>query len=591
MNDFIFGTLATDELRRARSLALRAGVVHNFHRKPRDPQPNQSVQVVLTAGPSHPGERAWIYWTVDGSDPQGSDGQTVNGHSQPMQKVETCWDVELWGYCSVFSTNLPGVTAGTVVRYRLSLEVHGKGEVFADSGAVHAYYVDDDPLPDWTRDAQVYHVFVDRFNPGSDAHWQQPDSLMGFYGGRLNGITEKLDYIHNLGFNTLWLSPIFPSPSHHGYDASDLFEIEPRLGTKADFRKLLDDAHQRGMRILLDFVPNHWSNLHPTFQQAIHDPTSPYRDWYTFFNWPESYEAFFGVKELPQVNLRHPAARQHMLDAVRYWLEFGVDGYRLDYAIGPAPDFWADFRKTTRAAKADCWTFGEIVDPSDVQLSFEGQIDGSLDFILLEALRQSTAFSRWNGAQLAGFLERHEAYFPNDFSRPSFIDNHDMNRFLWAAGGDKRRLKLAAICQFTLSGPPVVYYGTEVGLSQLRDVRQDGFGKPEEARLPMIWDEAQLDQELRGFYQSLSALRNKWTCLTRGSFSLVDASEYTLIYQRQWGIDNCRIALNLSESSQSLTLEAGWRIVFTSQTGCKFQDRSGAKDLVIPPLTGVVMSK
>ncbi len=590
MNDFIFGTLATDELRRARSQFLRSGVVHHFRRVPRDPQPGQPVVLTLTAGPAHPGKCAWVYWTVDGSDPRGAGGQPQNGKAQAMQLEATFWDVELWGYIARFQAELPGFPAGTLVRYRLSLEVYGQGEVFADGGAFHAFYVDDDPLPEWTRDAQVYHIFVDRFNPGAGFDWKNPENLMSFYGGRIAGVTEKLDYIHGMGFDTLWLSPIFPSPSHHGYDASDLFEVEPRLGSKADLRLLLDEAHQRGMRVLLDFVPNHWSNLHRTFQDALRDPNSPYRDWYTFYHWPDDYEAFFGVKELPQVNLRNPAARQYMLDAVSYWLEFGADGYRLDYAIGPAPDFWAEFRKVSRAAKADCWTFGEIVDPSDEQLSFAGQIDGSLDFMLLEALRQSLAFGNWSGAQLAGFLERHEAYFPADFSRPSFLDNHDMNRYLWAAGGDKCRLRLAALCQFTLSGPPVVYYGTEVGLSQVRDVRQDNFGKPEEARLPMAWDAHSRDEALLDFYRQLSTQRTRHACLRRGEFSILMANQHVLVYSRHMPTERCVVALNLSEAAQQLELAVDCtQLLLATDGGCKFQVLAGKVSLDLPPLSGALI--
>lgn len=591
MNDFIFGTLATEELRRARSQSLRSGVVHQFRRSPRDPQPGQPVVVTLTAGPAYPGRRAWVYWTSDGSDPEGAGGQAINGGVLAMGQVGVEWDVELWGYISRFEALLPGFDAGTVVRYRMSLEVYGQGELFADGGVCHAYYVDQDPLPDWTRDAQVYHIFVDRFNPGEGYRWQQPDNLLGFYGGRIAGVTEKLDYIRNLGFNTLWLSPIFPSPSHHGYDASDLFDIEPRLGCKADLRRLLDEAHQREMRVLLDFVPNHWSNLHATFQDAILNPQSPYRDWYTFHHWPDDYEAFFGVKELPQVNLRNPDARQHMLDAVRYWLEFGVDGYRLDYAIGPAPDFWADFRRVSRAARPDCWTFGEIVDPSDVQLSFAGLIDGSLDFMLLEALRQSLAFGRWSGSQLASFLERHESYFPPDFSRPSFIDNHDMNRFLWAAGGDKRRLRLAALCQFTLSGPPVVYYGTEVGLSQERDVRQESFGKPEEARQPMIWSLQEQDGELLAFYRQLSSLRSAHACLRRGNFNILKANQPSLVYRRASPGEICWVALNISDTWQNVAVgEDCSTLIIASDSGCKMERQSDGVCLDLPPLSGALLA-
>lgn len=590
MNDFIFGTLATEELRRARSQSLRSGVVHQFNRQPRDPRPSQPVRLTLTAGPRFAGQRAWVYWTEDGSEPVGAGGKAQNGSVLPLQLESTLWDVELWGYLARFTVDLPGFSAKTVVRYRLSLEVYGAGEVFADGGALHAFFVDDDPLPEWTRHARVYHIFVDRFNPGAGSGWKKPDNLLGFYGGRIAGVTEKLDYIQDMGFNTLWLSPIFPSPSHHGYDASDLFEVEPRLGSKADLRHLLDDAHQRGMRVLLDFVPNHWSNLHPTFQQALTVPDSPFRDWYTFYHWPDDYEAFFGVKELPQVNLRNPAARQYMLDAVRYWLEFGADGYRLDYAIGPVPDFWADFRRVSRSVKPDCWTFGEIVDPSDVQLGFAGQIDGSLDFMLLEALRQATAFGNWDGAQLAGFLERHEAYFPEDFSRLSFIDNHDMNRFLWAAGGDKRRLRLAALCQFTLSGPPVVYYGTEVGLSQERDVRQDDFGKPEEARLPMPWEPEAQDVELAVFYRCLTAQRQHHACLIRGEFAVVQAGRDTLVYARALPEERCIVALNLSAESQSLQLAVDCNhLLLATDSACKMELLPNQVCLDLPPFSGVLI--
>jgi glycosidase len=151
------------------------------------------------------------------------------------------------------------------------------------------------------------------------------------------------------------------------------------------------------------------------------------------------------------------------------------------------PDFWADFRQVTRRVRPDCWTFGEVVEPPAAQIKFAGGLDGCLDFNLMEAFRSSFAYGEWNAERFMSFLSRHEAFFPEDFSRPSFLDNHDMNRFLWAANGDFRRLILAALCQFTLSAPPVIYYGTEVGLSQERDVRQGGYGLPEESRLPMLW--------------------------------------------------------------------------------------------------------
>ena len=547
MQDFVFGTLATDELRIEFVRARRAGVTHAHARRPRDPLPGQPVTLELTVGPGHPLDSARVEWWVDQN--PGFTERPGFWSASPMELVDLEWDMLLWGYVRRFRVTLPGQTAGSILHYRLAAFSEDGTEVYADGGCEYACYIADDPAPEWARDAVIYHIFVDRFNPGQGRAWKHPTSPAGFYGGTLQGVTEKLDYVATLGANVIWLSPIFPSPSHHGYDATDLFEIEPRLGTKADLRHLLEQAHARGMRVLLDLVPNHWSSLHATFQDAIKHPDSIYRDWYNFTHWPDQYETFFGVQDLPQINLNYPAARQHMLEAVKYWLEFGVDGYRVDYALGPAPSFWAYFRQVTRTTKPDSWTFGEVVEPSETQRNFEGGLDGCLDFILLDGLRQAFAFRSWDAARLADFLTRHEAFFPASFSRPSFLDNHDMNRFLWAAGNDQRWLRLAALCQFTLSGQPIIYYGTEVGLSQERDVRQDGRGLPEESRLPMLWGNAQ-DSDLLAYYRQLVSLRQGHPALRQPGLQVMHAQGGLLAYARQ----ELLVCLNLGKQAGELRL-------------------------------------
>ena len=293
---------------------------------------------------------------------------------------------------------------------------------------------------------------------------------------------------------------------------------------------------------------------------------------------------------MPQVNLRFAQARQHMLDAAAYWLEFGVDGYRLDYAVGPAHDFWADFRRVTRAANPNCWTFGEVVEPSDSQISFHGLLDCCLDFILLEGIRQTFAFGRWDGARFADFLSRHEAYFPPDFTRPSFLDNHDMNRFLWVVQGDKTLLKLAALCQFTLAGPPVIYYGTEVGLSQERDTRQDGLGIPEEARLPMLWGNQQ-DAQLYRFYRDLIALRHARPSLRRGSRQTLFADESGLAYVRSISGEATAVAINLSLATSSMEVPGAWqKIILATQPGCSLHTLGSGARLDLPAQSGVVLA-
>lgn len=590
MDDFIFGTLATDELRLEHTRERWAGVTHAHRRVPLDPRPGEAIQVTLSVGPQVEAREAWVYWTTDGHEPGGSHGRPFHGAAAPLLAVRDEWQTLVWGYLRYFTGVIPAQRAGTVVRYRLSVVDSTGTEHWSDHGTCFGVYVDDDPPPEWARDAVVYHIFVDRFFPGRGRSWGTPPDPTGFYGGTLRGITEKLDYLVALGVNALYLSPIFASPSHHGYDVTDLFTIEPRLGTKEDFRALLDAAHAAGMRVILDFVPNHISNQHPLFVSASSDPHSPYRDWFTFTQWPDEYATFFGVKELPQLNLLHPQARAHMLDAARYWLEFGVDGYRLDYAIGPTPDFWADFRRVTRAARPDCWTFGEVVDPPDAQLAFFGGLDGTLDFILLEALRQTFAFGHWDAHRFASFLERHEAYFPADFSRPAFLDNHDMNRFLWACEGDERRLKLAALCQFTLSGPPLIYYGTEVGLSQERDVRQGSLGFPHEARLPMIWDEEQ-NTELLAFYRALIALRRGSFALRRGSRRTLYVSDAALVYARSGAGETLITALNIGTEALLVPVPEGARLRLTSGPGCTVSPSSPEQTatLSLPALTGAVL--
>ena len=481
---FIFGALGDERSRADYVRKLTAGATHRRRRSPRDPAPGEAVTVELDAGPRVPAGEAWLELDGEGR--------------QPLELASVDWDTLVWGYVRRFRGTIPGRSAGSIVRYRL-----GIGELVADEGQTHAYVVDEAHAPSWARDAVVYHVFVDRFYSGDEASWPAKGTGPAErYGGTLEGLRQRLDHLSELGADVLWLSPIHPSPSYHGYDATDLFDVSPALGTLADFDRLVADAHGRGIRVLLDFVPNHWSREHPTFVEAAADRASPYVDWYRFKRWPNSYESFFGHKPMPRINYANAAARRHVLDAVRFWVERGADGYRVDYALGPDEDFWADFRVATEGV----WTFGEVVETPATQLAFEGLLDGCLDFGLLEALRATFAHGAWDGARFTSFLDAHEQYFPASFSRPSFLDNHDMNRFLWSAGGDVARLKLAALCQFTLAGPPIVYYGTEVGLSQDEDIRAGGLGGDRHARLPMLWG-ADQDPELFAFYRSLVELR------------------------------------------------------------------------------------
>lgn len=533
MEDFIFGTLATDELKLVYHRASRRGLQHAYRTEPRDPQPGDAVTIVVDVGPDVAAEHVACYYTLDGSEPEGSRGHAAVGDVIHLEQVGIEWDTFTWGYHSTWQGQLPPQPEGTQVRYKISAWSADGPEVCADwpdvkltiehaanyffnneplpdvgdygdssKGQIFDYQVDSLTPPDWARQAVFYHIFVDRFYPGAGQDWIQISNLRKRFGGTLWGVAEQMDYIAELGATAIWLSPIFPSPTVHGYNATDYYHVAEQLGGDDALREVIKRAHQRGIRVVLDLVCNHVSHLHPIFQEAFEKPDSPYREWFYFDDAQEhGYRTFFGVSAMPQVNLDHPDARDWMLDVARYWLEeFDVDGYRLDHANGPGPGFWADFWSLCKAIKPDSFCFGEVVEPPEVQLQYVGRLDGLLDFHLCEAIRRRFGRQAWDGERFDSFLAQHLDYFPADFVMPTFLDNHDMDRFEFLVEGDEQALRRAAVRQFQLPGPPIIYYGTEVGLEQTLS-KASAVGL-EASRGAMLWGDEQ-DKDRFEFYRSL----------------------------------------------------------------------------------------
>jgi glycosidase len=392
-----------------------------------------------------------------------------------------------------------------------------------------------------------------------------------------------LDYLENLGITVIWFIPIFPSETYHRYDTKDMYNVDPSLGTKNEFKHLLDHAHKRGIRILLDLVPNHWSHKHPTFRDAQQNPNSKYRNLYPFKHRPNDYECFFGSHHMPKINLRSPEARKYVIDSAVHWLNFGVDGFCVDYAIGPAPDFWADLWKATRQAKKDSWIFGESVDDAETLLTFDGEMDGNLDFPLLEGFRNAFGFAKWNACQLARYLDDMEQFYSDDFQRISFFDNHDMNRFSWIVKKDWNRLRLVALCQFTLKHPPILYYGTEVGMTQRKDALQGGRKLDSEARLPMLWGEAQ-NKPLLEYFQNLISFRKENPIIWQGERDTLYSDTDFWVYEFSLKKDKLMVCLNLSTSEKTLPYDFLLNhILFTSHGG-EIRNQNGK--WVVPGLSG-----
>lgn len=538
MQDTIFGTLITDELKLIHHLSNTTGLQHNYAIEPAHPKPGQAISVFATVGADLGLDEVLCYYTLDGSKPGSPNGNPSAIKTAKLTRTKIVWDTFNWAYIEIWRGEIPGQAEGTLVRYCVAGTKGGQHVTFADwpnpkyrqeiatsahfnnlplpqtfpdepvEGKIFTFHVNNYHPPQWAREAVIYHIFADRFHPGEGHEWTQIETLSDYVGGTLWGIRDRLDHIQELGATAIWLSPTWPSTSYHGYDVTDYQAVSRRLGGEEAMHALVAEAHKRGIKILLDLVANHTSHEHPYFQEAAAKLDSPYRDHFLFDKSEIGYRTFFGVRSMPQVNLASEAARKWMIDIARYWLtEFEIDGFRLDHANGPGPEFWAEFQMACKQANEESFNFGEVVEPPSDYVRYGGQVDGLLDFAFNDIARRTFGYGSNTKENFQIFLDRHLAYLGGSgLVLPTFLDNHDMKRFLHIAGEDKQKLREAAALQFRLPGPPVIYYGTEVGMTEAQtdDPRDRLVG----CRAPMEWGAAQ-DREMFAFYQDLVRARNK----------------------------------------------------------------------------------
>jgi glycosidase/predicted alpha/beta superfamily hydrolase len=350
--------------------------------------------------------------------------------------------------------------------------------------------------PAWTRGGTCYEVFVRSFY-----------DLSGDGIGDLNGLTAKLDYIAKLGASCIWLMPVAASPSYHGYDVSDYYRIEPAYGTNDDFKRLVVEAHRRGIAVLVDMVLNHASSEHPSFQAALRDTTSPYRSWYRFSPtslgkgpwgaeaWhrsPVRDEYYYGVfwSGMPDLNYETPAVREEAKKVATFWLrDMDVDGFRLDaipYLLEEGPclqgcpgthAYLHEYAEHVRSVKADAYTVGEAWgNINAVMPYYPDQLTSYFGFELADSLLAAVRSGRAAGL-LAGFLRLQDTLPAYRWS--PFLSNHDGTRSMTMLGGDVGKAKLAATLLLTLPGLPFVYYGEEIGMT--------GDKPDPRLRTPMQW--------------------------------------------------------------------------------------------------------
>ncbi|MEZ4634627.1 MAG: alpha-amylase family glycosyl hydrolase [Caldilineaceae bacterium] len=542
---------------------------HDNQLDPSDPRPGQPVTVTATSGAVIPLLRAEIWYTVDGSLPDASSARV------PMALTDVEWNVDT-RYLNHWQGTLPPQLAGTVVRYRIAgftttdaaIPTHfacdGSGfwYQYGEAGlTVFAYRVAEKPLlfPAWMDDAVIYHIILDRFHSGAaDGDFPAGRGPQEKHGGTLRGVMVALPYLQDLGVNCLWLSPLGPSESYHRYDQRDFFAVDPDLGTLDDVRALVQAAHARGMRLILDFVPSHGSWEMPQFVAAQTDVNAPTRSWFVFDEWPHKYRSFLGVvPSLISFNGNDEGLRRFLAESACFWLcDVGFDGLRLDHSIGHGSDFWVAFSRAVEAAKPDAVLFGEATDTPQMLRNYRGQLQGILDFPFAQIVRMGFGSGDWGVAEVGGALAAYQRFMQSGPGRVTFIDNHDMNRFLFVARGDVRRLKLAALCLFTMPHPPALYYGTEIGLSQQQDKDAGGYGGDHEIRRDMPWDPAVWHHDLLGFHKTLIALRRQHKALRTGRWQLsfVDAVRQIFAYEINEDGQALQVIFNLSEDTQEISV-------------------------------------
>ncbi len=447
--------------------------------------------------------------------------------------------------------------------------------------------------PSWVKDAVFYQIFPERFangNPSNDPDgvedWGGEPSPSNFFGGDLQGVLDRLDYLTDLGVNAIYFTPVFEAPTNHKYDTRDYYQVDPQFGTNDTLKQLVDACHARGIRVLLDAVFNHAGRTFPPFQDCLaNGAESKYAQWFHVREWPldvkdgiPTYETFAFERHMPKFNTEHPEVQEYLLGVARYWLEeIGIDGWRLDVANEVDHRFWRRFRDTVKSVNPDAYILGEIWHDAIAWLQGD-QFDAVMNYPFTTAVLDYIVERKLDARGFADRMGKLLAAFPTQVSEAAFnlLDSHDTPRLLTLCDDNRARMKLAALVQFTFIGTPCLYYGDEVGLTG---------GADPGCRKCMEWDPARQDDDLLDFYRQLIRLRLGAAALRTGDFEVVraEAGEQLLAYSRQDERERYVIVLNNSEASDSVRLTLGSGRLSDAWTGASIAAKQGSVELSLAP--------
>jgi glycosidase len=457
-------------------------------------------------------------------------------------------------------------------------------------------------VPSWVRHAVFYQIFPERFANGDPSNdppgtepWGGVPKSKNYFGGDLQGIIDHLDYIASLGVNALYLNPIFESNSNHKYHATDFLKIDPQFGDERVFKRLVDECHARGIRVILDGVFNHTGVHFFAFEDIKkHGALSRYVKWYNIHSFPvgpaskPNYECWWGYGDLPKLMTHNPEVRDYLFKVTRHWMGFGIDGWRLDVPNEIPHPFWIEWRRLVKSINPEAYIVGEIWDDARSWLQGD-QFDAVMNYRFRKACLDFFVHRRTSSDDFAAALDSTTAGYPRavNFAMQNLLGSHDTERLLTLCEGNKGVMKLAWVFQLTYPGAPMVYYGDEIGMMG---------GKDPGCRGTMIWDEEQQDPDLREYMRSLVALRNRFPVFRQGSFEAKAHYEWPDVFSfvRRDGETVAFVVLNNGVKERAVTAPAGdsdslltWRQVWPE--GEVHNTRGGdERTAVIPGYSGKV---
>lgn len=468
--------------------------------------------------------------------------------------------------------------------------------------------------PDFAKGNIIYHVFVDRFNRADgvktkrkyrlhESFSESPEVVSAdgkyyaddFFGGNFNGIREKLDYLEELGVGIIYLSPIFKAYSNHRYDTGDYLKVDELLGTEDDFKRLLDAAHEKGMKIILDGVFNHsgadslYFNKFGTYDSlgAYQSKSSPYYDWYYFKKFPDEYACWWGCDNVPDLNKSNKDYRALVFGkngVVEKWQKLGADGWRLDVVDELPIDFVNLLIKKIKSVNKDALVIGEVWEDASTKVSYGelrpyllgDQLDGTMNYPFMNAI---IAYVRDGDEKffkdtVQSILEN----YPKEtvYCLMNSLGTHDTVRIINALSDvrahgwskthklgyklpdseyekAKKKLYLASVLQFTLPGIPSIFYGDEAGLQ--------GFDDPINRR-PYPWGSE--DKEILMHYRKLGRIRRENRAVFSGGFNMRDENGL-VAYERAGGDDEILIAVNAGADDKTLIINKEYTSLYNNK--------------------------